>query len=879
MPLEARLLIGLAIALAVVYLDDARWRSGSPSGFEFYDRPVGYKGHAAPTPYLGGAAVVAGFLVAMLLLGGSWDRTPAAARPASWSCGSSGRSTTAAPSRRSSASRSRSRSAPACGRSASAGTSGRARSSTSRSRAFWVVAVVNAFNLFDNMDGAATSMAAVVAARARAARRRRGRTRGWRSPRRRCAAPASGFLPHNLFASPARIFLGDGGSMPIGFAVAALAMIGVSEAAPAWQSLAMGLLFVGIPALDTTLVMVSRRRRGLSILTGGRDHLTHRAQQRLRTARAVAVALGGAQAVISALAVVALRGGSAAIVVAVIAYLVGARRGDRAARHALRAATPAPGAPRRPPPPRRPARRDLRRARSCCSAARGRARRSARSSSATTTPAIWVPAGLALLGVATAGLIARPPPLGLPAGAAARRARRPRRRGRSSPRVGRLDRAGRRGGQPLARSTRRSALVLLVLVRSERIALALLGALAVGVRRRRRRSCSCACSGSDPATCSSAGGWTRRWATSTARRASSCSALWLCLAAAERRQAARRGASARPARRCSAACCCSRSRAASRSPRPCRALVVLALVPGRVAARLGAASSSAARSRSRAGAARRLRRGAAAALPAEVGHRAARHLAARGRRWRASLWGAASGSPAARSAARGRAASPAAGSSLGVLVAGASSASPRRAASRTRSTASTPRSSGSTVEPQGTAVDGRRRASCPAPATATTTGASPGARGGTRRSRGVGAGNYDRPYFAQRATTEDIRQPHSIELQLLSELGLVGAALLALALAGIALGRGAHRAAARTLAERAHGASSRRSAMVVGLARAHERGLDPPAPGRHRRSRSSAAVCLVRRRRTRPERRPRGAARCRVAAGASASRSPWRSPR
>src|SRR5204862_413341 len=43
---------------------------------------------------------------------------------------------------------------------------------------------------------------------------------------------------------------------------------------------------------------------------------------------------------------------------------------------------------------------------------------------------------------------------------------------------------------------------------------------------------------------------------------------------------------------------------------------------------------------------------------------------------------------------------------------------------------------------------------------------------------GVGAGNYDRPYFQQRATTEDVRQPHSIELQALSELGLVGALLL-----------------------------------------------------------------------------------------------------
>jgi tetratricopeptide (TPR) repeat protein len=50
---------------------------------------------------------------------------------------------------------------------------------------------------------------------------------------------------------------------------------------------------------------------------------------------------------------------------------------------------------------------------------------------------------------------------------------------------------------------------------------------------------------------------------------------------------------------------------------------------------------------------------------------------------------------------------------------------------------------------------------------------------------GVGAGNYDRPYFAQRSTTEDILQPHSIELQTLAELGLIGLALLAVFVAGL----------------------------------------------------------------------------------------------
>ena len=54
--------------------------------------------------------------------------------------------------------------------------------------------------------------------------------------------------------------------------------------------------------------------------------------------------------------------------------------------------------------------------------------------------------------------------------------------------------------------------------------------------------------------------------------------------------------------------------------------------------------------------------------------------------------------------------------------------------------------------------------------------------------RGVGAGNYDGPYFAQRATTEDVRQPHSLPLQTLSELGLVGMGLLLVFLAGVGWG-------------------------------------------------------------------------------------------
>lgn len=74
MPLEARLLTGLALSLLVVFwVTPVAIRAADR--FEFYDKPVGYKGHAAPTPYLGGAAVVAGFAAALLLLAGDWTRT------------------------------------------------------------------------------------------------------------------------------------------------------------------------------------------------------------------------------------------------------------------------------------------------------------------------------------------------------------------------------------------------------------------------------------------------------------------------------------------------------------------------------------------------------------------------------------------------------------------------------------------------------------------------------------------------------------------------------------------------------------------------------------------------------------------------------------
>ena len=319
MPLEARLLTGMAIAVAVVY-----WATPLAirvaDHFDFYDRPRDYRGHARPTPYLGGAALVAGFVAALLLLSWESERTlwVVGGVLVLWTIGTVDDRRDVAWWLRVLLELGLATALWSAGLGWDLGLGAVADLTLT---AFWVVAVVNAFNLFDNMDGQSATMGLVSAVGLTTLGVADGNT--WLAVAGAALAGACfGFLPHNLLSQPARIFLGDGGSMPLGFAVAALAMTGAADAAPAWQAVALGLLLVGVPALDTTLVVVSRRRRGLSVLTGGRDHLTHRARQRLRTAFAVAVALGSVQIVLSLMAVAATRGSTGWLAGAAVLYLI-----------------------------------------------------------------------------------------------------------------------------------------------------------------------------------------------------------------------------------------------------------------------------------------------------------------------------------------------------------------------------------------------------------------------------------------------------------------------------------------------------------------------------------------------------------------------------
>src|SRR5436305_2375661 len=234
----------------------------------FYDRPREYRQHVAPTPFLGGAAVLAGFLIGALALGNLAPHlvVPMICAVGMWLLGTLDDGLSVAPKWRLLA---------AAGAALALYLSGMGWNTAGTwvvnlpLTILWIVGLVNAFNLMDNLDGACATVATVSAAGIGVVAAAKGQplVAGLAFA---LSGACAGFLPWNL-AGPARIFLGDGGSMPIGFLVAALAMLTARQSDTGRAGILLGALLVGLPILDVALVSLSRTRRGLSLLTGGRD--------------------------------------------------------------------------------------------------------------------------------------------------------------------------------------------------------------------------------------------------------------------------------------------------------------------------------------------------------------------------------------------------------------------------------------------------------------------------------------------------------------------------------------------------------------------------------------------------------------------------------
>jgi UDP-GlcNAc:undecaprenyl-phosphate/decaprenyl-phosphate GlcNAc-1-phosphate transferase len=689
----------------------------------------------------------------------------------------------------------------------------------------WVLGVVNAFNLFDNMDGAASTMALVVSAGAALI----GVVRGdvWLAVGAASLGGAClGFLPRNL-SLPARIFLGDGGSMPLGFAVAVLVMAAAGTSTVAWQSLLVALLLVGIPALDTSLVIVSRRRRGVSVLSGGRDHLTHRARRFLPSARAVALSLGGLQAVVSVTAVLASQGGTSFLVISAILYVLAAACAivllETQQVEEFGAVGPAGAGAWDPGPGSagllRSSSDDHFPAALVCLLVLGLGTGLSPFFFAYYDVGVWVPIGLGLTLACAIGVVARPTRPSGPAAVA----------------LGGLLGLGvwSLASTAWAESVENAVvsgnrwlvygallMLMLVLLRSERRSAVLLGAVGLGVAAV-AVSVLARLLGSHPGTLFLGGRLNSPLGYINGEGCLFVMGLWLCLAATEARRALVAGPAAGMATLMACLALLSQSRGTALAMTGSLILVV-ALVPGRTRRVYGLLVVAA---------------GVALAAPALL--RVYQHTVA------------GSVLPATGHAA-GRAALLAA-VAVGVAWALLTAAwrlvgSQRQLAARARAlgswllvvpvvlTLAVGASSAQRIEHDVrdqwhafTHLAGSGVAGSPASSSSSSSSSSAGnsrllSGAGNRYdywriawrvwrehpALGVGAGNYPRSYYRLRATTEDIEQPHSIELQALSELGLVGALLLAGFVAGVGWGAvRMRRAAAR--------ASLPRALMVGGL--------------------------------------------------------------
>ncbi len=139
---------------------------------------------------------------------------------------------------------------------------------------FWVVGITAAYNIFDHMDGLASGVTAIAALFFTILAIREGQvlvaTFG-----AALLGGSLGFLIWNF--NPAKIFMGDGGAMFLGFMVATLGLKLRLHNVPDSTGWMIPVLLLIVPIFDTTLVSVSRARRGLiPFASPGKDHTAHR---------------------------------------------------------------------------------------------------------------------------------------------------------------------------------------------------------------------------------------------------------------------------------------------------------------------------------------------------------------------------------------------------------------------------------------------------------------------------------------------------------------------------------------------------------------------------------------------------------------------------
>ncbi len=299
------LIFAAALAFAMGGTPLARWVAART---DIVDRPAGRKLHLQPVPLLGGAAIYLAFILALLLFGdrfyisqlvgiligatlvsflGIWDDRQAI-RPLLKLAGQLLAALTLIV------------------------TSVRIDLFPGAAldiaiTLLWVVGITNALNLLDNMDGLSGGIAAIAAGFFLLLATLSGQFLVG-SLAAALLGACIGFLRYNF--NPAQIFMGDAGSLFLGFVLSAVGIKLRFLDRPYTVTWMIPILVLALPIFDTTLVFISRLRRGRNpFTTAGKDHISHRLVGRGWTHREAVMALYLVACVLGAIAIFVSRAG------------------------------------------------------------------------------------------------------------------------------------------------------------------------------------------------------------------------------------------------------------------------------------------------------------------------------------------------------------------------------------------------------------------------------------------------------------------------------------------------------------------------------------------------------------------------------------------
>jgi UDP-GlcNAc:undecaprenyl-phosphate GlcNAc-1-phosphate transferase len=181
----------------------------------------------------------------------------------------------------------------------------------------WIIGIMNAINFLDNMDGIAGGVIALASLAFLVSLFSQQHWAGTILAGALCGASV-GFLRFNF--PPASIFLGDAGSLPMGYLLGALSIMAAGQAVPG--SLLTPIIILGYPLFDITFVTIVRVREKRQFYLGGKDHSSHRFASLLTSPRKTALVVYFVCVVLGLLAVLVERAQHLALSVSVVAVLL-----------------------------------------------------------------------------------------------------------------------------------------------------------------------------------------------------------------------------------------------------------------------------------------------------------------------------------------------------------------------------------------------------------------------------------------------------------------------------------------------------------------------------------------------------------------------------